>query len=393
MRTLGLLVSAMTIAVALVGSPRWATAWGDDPPRNQAKPVDRNAWAQKLATLKDGDWRSAFEVGSELADLPPDDGFAILKENWPKLKVESRQQMLKAWYYTLPYPLHARNHARIRDVLDLGARDRSPQVQQWAAQFLRELPKAGKSAKPDESPPDDSQPDEADVPAVDLRVGGDAKKRYFLIGAADKAPRDGYALLVVLPGGDGSEEFSPFVRNIYHNALSQRWLIAQVVAPKWDDNQFDQIVWPTAGLPYAAAKFTTEELVEAIVSDVKANVKIDPKRVFMLGWSSGGPPCYAAALRADTPVTGALVAMSIFKPQQMPPLQQAQGKAFYLLQSPDDRVAPIRFAETAEKTLRTAGAKVRLQRYKGGHGWQGNVWKMIGDGTAWLDKQAGLQGR
>ena len=311
--------------------------------------VDRQAWAQKLAALKDSDWRSAFEVGLELADLPPDDGFAILKENWLKLKIESRQQFLKAWYYTLPYPLHARNHARIRDVLELGTHDRSPQVQQWARQFLSERPKAGKDAKPDDSQPGDSQPAEPDlpdVPAVDLHVGDDAKKRYLLIGAADKAPSDGYALLVVLPGGDGSEEFSPFVRNIYHNALSRRWLIAQVVAPKWDDHQFDQIVWPTAGLPYAAAKFTTEELVEAIVSDVQSRVKIDPKRVIMLGWSSGGPPCYAAALHPGTPVTGALVAMSMYKPQQLPPLQQAKGKAFYLLQSPDDRVVPIRFAET-----------------------------------------------
>jgi predicted esterase len=391
MRTFGPLISIVALAAALAGSHHGTAAWGDGPPKNEAKPVDRQAWAQKLAGLKDADWRSAFEVGLDLANLPPDDGFAILKENWPKLKVESRQQMLKAWFYTLPFPLHPRNHPRIDDVLELGANDRSPQVQEWARKFMRENKDDSKDVQPAGAEP--AEPEMPDVPAVELRAGNDPQKRYFLIGTAEKAPDEGYALLVVLPGGDGSEEFSPFVRNIYHNALSERWLIAQVVAPKWDDRQFDQIVWPTAGLPYAAAKFTTEDLVEAIVSDVKSKAKIDPKRVFLLGWSSGGPPCYAAALRAETPVTGALVAMSIYKPQQLPPLQQAKGKAFYLLQSPDDRVAPIRFAETAEKTLRTAGAKVRLQRYKGGHGWQGDIWKMIRDGTAWLDKQAGSQSR
>ena len=391
MRTLGSLVSILAIAAALVGSPRGAVGWGEGSPAKQKQQVDRDAWAEKLAALKDAGWRSAFEVGLNLVDLPPDDGFAILKENWPQLKVESRQQMLKAWFYTLPYPLHARNHPRIDDVLELGAHDRSPQVREWAQKFMLESKSDSKDVKP--AGAETAEPEMTDVPMVDLQVGGDAKKRYLLIGAADKPPNDGYALLLVLPGGDGSEEFSPFVRNIYHNALNERWLIAQVVAPKWDDRQFDQIVWPTAGLTYAAAKFTTEELVEAIASDVQSKAKIDPKRVFMLGWSSGGPPCYAAALHAGTPVTGALIAMSVFKPQQMPSLQPAKGKAFYLLQSPDDRVAPIRFAETAEKTLRAAGAKVRLQRYKGGHGWQGDIWKMIGDGTAWLDKQAGSPGR
>ena len=47
-------------------------------------------------------------------------------------------------------------------------------------------------------------------------------------------------------------------------------------------------------------------------------MKIDPKRVFMLGWSSGGPPCYAEAFRKETPVTRAFIAMSVFKANQMP---------------------------------------------------------------------------
>lgn len=121
---------------------------------------------------------------------------------------------------------------------------------------------------------------------------------------------------------------------------------------------------------------------------MRTKAKIDPKRVLMLGWSSGGPPCYAATLRKNTPVSGAFIAMSVFKPDQMPPLENAKGNAFYLLQSPDDRVTRIEFAEAAEKALRQAGAKVQLQRYDGGHGWRGNVWKMIGDGIQWLEQQA-----
>src|SRR5262249_5600177 len=94
----------------------------------------------------------------------------------------------------------------------------------------------------------------------DLRAGEDEKKRYFLIGeGGDKPPADGYGLLIVVPGGDGSIDFQPFVRRIRENALDDRWLVVQAVAPRWDDDQFNKVVWPTARLPYPAARFTTED--------------------------------------------------------------------------------------------------------------------------------------
>jgi predicted esterase len=231
--------------------------------------------------------------------------------------------------------------------------------------------------------------DVADVPLVDLHAGDDVKKRYFLIGAHEdvKPPIEGYGLLIVLPGGDGSADFNPFVRRIYKNALNKQWLIAQPVAPQWDENQFNQVVWPTAKLRYPAAKFTTEEFIEAVLVDVKKRQPVDPKRVILLGWSSGGLPCYSMTARKDSPITGAFIAMSVFKPDLMPALENSKGKAFYLLQSPDDRVTPFRFAEAAEKALRAVGANVKLQQYEGGHGWRGNVWEMIADGFTWLEKQ------
>ncbi|HEY2252510.1 MAG TPA: HEAT repeat domain-containing protein, partial [Planctomycetaceae bacterium] len=146
-----------------------------------------------------------------------------------------------------------------------------------------------------------------DVPAQDLTIGGNEKKRYFLIGAAAgaAAPDEPHGLLVVLPGGDGSAAFNPFLRRMHKHVLGPRWLLAQAVAPQWDDKQASKVVWPTAGLPYAGAKFTTEEFIEAIIADVRAKSKIDPKRIFLLGWSSGGPPCYATLLRKESSVTGA----------------------------------------------------------------------------------------
>lgn len=110
--------------------------------------------------------------------------------------------------------------------------------------------------------------------------------------------------------------------------------------------------------------------------------------MFLLGWSSGGPPCYAIATRPDSGVAGAFIAMSVFHPDALPTIEAARGRAFYLLQSPEDRITPMRFAEAAEKALQAAGAKVQLRRYEGGHGWHGDFWSMIGEGIAWLDRQA-----
>lgn len=600
------------------------------PAAAKAPNIDRDAWARMLAALSDANWRTAFAVGEELASLPPDEGFAILKANWTKVgKVESRQQLLKAWSFA--------NHARLVDGLDLGMRDPSPEVQSWAISYLndlafqdfsqnfraykdwyqatrgktlsevivasarqfaaesarsldadaanrarwlarhvksiqrREVSKAMQDAgfsktlekwasgatsqsprqeiervadalnilgqlklgeaelrrvvvpllahenpaqvrsaavsalegsenawatellldvlkrsaaedgangmliiwgaagalasyddprviptmiavidadntyntvygighfglgrltgvqydeshngawwrewwennnerypeavraiqiprlskRPQRAADVPVQPDPladiADIPALDLRAEGDDKKRYFLIGPKGaRPPAAGFGLLVVLPGGDGSAEFQPFVRRIHKNVLNDRWLIAQAVAPKWDAKQFDKVVWPTATSRYPSAKFTTEEFIDAMIRDVRSKAKIDPRRVFLLGWSSGGPPCYAMALRQGTPVTGAFIAMSVFSPQGLPSLERARGKPFFLLQSPQDPVTPIRHALAAESKLQDAGARVRLKKYDGGHGWRGDVWANIGEGITWLEQQ------
>jgi predicted esterase len=608
----------------------------ESPVSKQAQPVDREAWARKLAGLNEADWRTAFGIGQELAALPGDEGFAILKANWEKIgNVDARQQLLKAWDFARPKPPHLRYHPRLLDGLDLGMRDPSPAVQSWAINYLGnlalqdfsedfqaykawyqanrdkpvpeviaqstrrlatqaagtarkdapkrarwlaehanvlarqaaldagllhtlenwaagaevgaqreeiqravdalhvighlkpgeaelrrvvvpllakekpvevraaalgalegkenawavdllldelkggweddertikaivwaaagtlaslddprviptmiavidadntydtvygvgyfglgrltgvrydeshdgawwrrwweknkerypaavralEIPKFSKKRQAVEQAPADPLADVADIPAQDLRAGGDDKKRYFLIGAKGaKPPAAGFGLLIVLPGGDGSADFQPFIRRVHKNVLSDRWLIAQAVAPKWDENQFNRVVWPTATSGYPAAKFTTEEFIRAIVGDVRAKVEIDPRRVVLLGWSSGGPPCYAAALSRDSAVAGAFIAMSVFRPGQLPPLENARDRAFYLLQSPQDQVTPVQHAEAAEKALQDAGAKVRLRRYEGGHGWRGDVWTMIRDGIAWLDQQVGTE--
>ena len=228
--------------------------------------------------------------------------------------------------------------------------------------------------------------DLAAVPSVERTVGGDAKKRYLLVGPPKEASAraEGYRLLVILPGGDGSAEFNPFVRRIAKNALPPGYLVAQPIAFEWQSGQAKSVVWPTDADKLPGQKFSTEDFVEAVIADVGRTHKINPRYIFVLGWSSGGPPAYSLSLRRGSKVTGSFVAMSIFPKTRLPELGGAKGRAFYLMHSPQDFI-PIKAAESARDALRQSGAQVELKTYEGGHGWHGDVFGNIRAGIRWLE--------
>lgn len=228
-----------------------------------------------------------------------------------------------------------------------------------------------------------AQAGEIDVPSVELHADGDVQKTYFLIGdTADAPAKDAKrGLLIVLPGGDGSAEFNPFVKNIHANAMPEGFLIAQLVAVKWTPNQ--EIVWPTRKSKAPKMKFATEDFVSAVIDDVTAKHAIDPAKIFTLSWSSSGPAAYAVSL-SDKRVSGSFVAMSVFKAKQLPALKQAKGRRYFLYHSPDDAMCPFHLAESAEKELSKHGGLVKLKTYDGGHGWQGDVFADLREGIDWL---------
>jgi predicted esterase len=230
-----------------------------------------------------------------------------------------------------------------------------------------------------------AQEDVADISSQDLRADKDENKRYFLVGPHQgvRAPKKGYKLLVVLPGGDGSADFHPFVKRIYKNAVPEGYVLAQPVAVKWTENQ--QIVWPTDKNRVEGMKFSTEEFVDAVIKDVEGRHQLDPERTFTLTWSSSGPAAYAVSL-TNKKVTGSFIAMSVFKPDLLPPLEKAKEHGYFLYHSPDDRVCPFRMAEQAAKNLEKSGATVKLATYEGGHGWRAGLYDHIRVGVQWLEK-------
>lgn len=231
-----------------------------------------------------------------------------------------------------------------------------------------------------------AEPDDLeDVPGETVTIGEDTKKRYVRIGPVEgeKRPRKGHPLLVILPGGDGGEAFAPFCRRVLKHACPEGWVAAQVIAPKWKETQ--RVVWPTEGLKVEGMRFTTTELVAAVVEDVAKWTKIDDDEIYVLGWSSSGPAIWEMSAAKKAPVQRYFIAMSVFKKQRMPRKPSVRGRAWYLLHSPDDRVCPFRFAEEGKAYVEKAKGRVELTTYDGGHGWRGNVYGMIRKGLDWLE--------
>lgn len=212
------------------------------------------------------------------------------------------------------------------------------------------------------------------------------KRTYFFIGpkTGAEAPKRGYALLLVLPGGAGGRDFHPFVKRIYQNAVGDDWVAAQLVSVPWARSK--QLVWPTVRNAPKGRGLETELFIEDVVTDVARRAPLDPRRVFVVAWSSSGPAAYATSLQKRKSVTGFYIAMSVFKPQQLPPLKEARREAYFLLHSPQDQVCPHRMAIDAETRLTKAGARVQLRNYEGGHGWRGNVYGNLREGLGWLDE-------
>ena len=235
--------------------------------------------------------------------------------------------------------------------------------------------------------------DVADIPADDRRAQDDPYKRYILIGGRgdQPAPPKGYKVLLVLPGGSGSPDSHPFIKRIYRHVLSDEYLLAQLVAPEWDRQQAQRLVWPTTTNPHPSMKFTTEQFIDAVLDEIEQEYAIDERHIFILAWSSSGPATYAIALQPNTRVTGAFVAMSVFKPETLPPIENVSNLAFYILHSPQDFI-PIKHAQAARDQLRAAGATTKLTTYQGGHGWRGNIYQKLRDGICWLEEQVAVAG-
>ncbi|QQE10654.1 hypothetical protein JD969_14245 [Planctomycetota bacterium] len=235
--------------------------------------------------------------------------------------------------------------------------------------------------------------DVADISATRITLDKDKKKTYILMDSqstSEETESQPRPLLIIIPGGDGSEDFHFFCRRLYKFAALEanpNFIAVQPIAPQWSKMQTDNVTWPNKYHKFRGMKFTTETLINDIIKDVKSNHKIDETKIFTLAWSSGGPAAYDLALQKDSPVTGSFVAMSVFKPRPQQ-LRFAKNKNFFIYHSKSDRVVPYNFSSKALSTLTKAKANVMHKTYDGNHGWfHANNYDNISDGLEHLQQQ------
>ncbi len=231
--------------------------------------------------------------------------------------------------------------------------------------------------------------DVAEVPSLDIRVGGDENKRVFIIGLdeAMDVPRGGYGLIVVLPGSHGGPTFANFVHRIHQHSVPSGFITLQMVAPEWKEGQHKTLTWPTERNRLKEAEFTTGEFVIDAIAEAASRTRINKKRIFSLSWSSGGPPVYCLSLHKKTPLKGSVILMSVFQPNKLPSLSRAKGYRYYLMQSPTDEITKFSHAEDAKEALEKKKAKVQLVSYEGGHAFPQPVYTKLAAAFDWLQEK------
>ena len=227
--------------------------------------------------------------------------------------------------------------------------------------------------------PPAAAPDTSSSNATTIKVNN-VSAQYIFEAPSTPNP-SGNGLLIVLPGGDGSAGFHPFVSSIHKQSVGEDFGLAQPIAKKWSDAQ--QIVWPTSTNRVNGMKYSTEDLIAQVIADVGKQIKLDPQRIILLAWSSSGSAAYSTMLQEETAVSGAVLAMSVFKPNYLPNLKNAKNRRFYILHSQEDRICPYWMATNARTQLEENGAHVKMVDYKGGHGWHGDVFGDLSRGLKW----------
>jgi hypothetical protein len=257
---------------------------------------------------------------------------------------------------------------------------------------LREQPEPPEEMEVEAEPEIPDATDVADIPSDEVFVGGNPKMRYFLIGprAGTAAPAKTYKLVLILPGGIGTAGFHPFVKRVYKHALGEDYIAAQLVAVKW--RPWQRTVWPSERNPVPGQEFSTEDFVDAVIADAKTRHPINDNCIFQLAWSSSGPAAYRISVQENTPITGSYIAMSTWSHYRQLNLENAKGRPYFILHSPEDQTASIRSARRAREALAEAGANVRMVPYQGGHGWHEDVYGSVRQGIQWLEQQVRASG-
>lgn len=125
--------------------------------------------------------------------------------------------------------------------------------------------------------------------------------------------------------------------------------------------------------------------LDRFLDEVVTAYKIDPRRLFLLGFSMGTIMAYAIALTKPEKVRG-VVAQSGFA-AELPYLdyrwQSLKGCSFFAVHGTQDTVIPVSMAQRTARLFAASNAPFLYREYSMGHQISG---ESLGDIAAWLSE-------
>ena len=195
---------------------------------------------------------------------------------------------------------------------------------------------------------------------------------------AGLTPKQKTALIVFMHGsGSSPEECEPVFA-----PLVDAWKCS-VLYPRGSRKSG---VFPNGNGSY---DWDTTKDVDAVIETIKNLKGIDPKRVFLTGFSSGAVMTYRVVLRAPDMFAGA-IPFSGFMPAEYltatNPPALPRKVPFYIVNGDEDNAVPPANATKAEAYLKKIGLPVKVNIFEGTHYLPENVFDVLKDAIDWFDQ-------
>lgn len=171
--------------------------------------------------------------------------------------------------------------------------------------------------------------------------------QLYLPKAYGESQSEQYPLLVVLhPDGSAPEQAEGYFRSL---GESRKMIVAMPRA--WTSG------WETED--------DRRFVLDAIVRPLSESLRVDKTRVFITGHGTGGTLCYTLALQNPGLIRGFIpIAARMNWNKDVP---RCEGYPVYIIHGGNDKVEPVRSAESAKDRLEKAGYKVLLRRHDKEH--------------------------
>ena len=223
---------------------------------------------------------------------------------------------------------------------------------------------------------------------VQLHISGDSMRSYLLLTPGMLLPRalqpsataatgdsrpfvavqNRPGLIVVLSDSDpNNRAIQDFWQQAVNRAFGNRYLVAVVMAPRWGQEKPYSWVTNINRSRTPAAKFTVETFVGEIVADIVTRYPIHPNHIFLHGEGGGGLAAYDCSLQPQTPFKGFSLLGAEFRSAQLPSVEAAKGRRYYIQAFKEDRSVPYFLTTGAQSLLTKAGATVQLPPLSGDH--------------------------